>query len=239
MSTQTGQRDGVATDLERVDLAQWQADAARWRRQRPVVVAGAFADTIAVTSWTPESLAERFPDTEVNATYMSSEGWGDVSRVRFEPMTMADFVAQLREGRPGLMTKQSLWRTPGLYDEVDTSRAAAPPYFAVNLWMGNRTRTQMHFDRSENLFVQVYGTKRFILEPPTSPAHQYMHEGKSSHFSRVDPLVPDPVQFPDYHPGHQLIALVGAGDALYLPPGWFHHVTALDTSISVNCWYKD
>lgn len=237
MSAQTGSRDGAATDLERVDLAQWQADASRWRGRRPVVLAGAFADTVAVASWTPESLAERFPDTEVNATCAAPEGWSDDSQIEFEPMPMVRFVQVLREGRPGWMMKESLWRAVGLYDELDILRAEAPPFFAVNLWISNQTRTQLHFDRSHNLFVQVHGTKRFIIEPPTSPASHYMFEGAVAHFSRVDPVAPDPVRFPDYDPGLQEVALLGAGDALYLPPGWFHHVTALDTSISANCWY--
>lgn len=239
MNAQSGVRDGVAAEVKRVDLAEWQADAPRWRGARwPVVIAGGFADSVAVTTWTLETIADRYPDVEVHAQCAPSEtgerrppGWG--------AMTMAQFVSLLRGGRRCGLKQQQLTRTPTLSAELDIPRAIAPPYRAVNLWIGNGTRSPLHFDRAENLFVQVHGEKRFILEPPSSPARLYMRQGDLTHFSLVDPLAPDAGRFPDYHPGQQQVALMAAGDALYIPPGWFHDVTALGTVISANCWFGE
>jgi [protein]-arginine 3-hydroxylase / protease len=229
----------TATGLERIDLATWRADPARWRGRRPVVVEGAFADTPAVTTWTPELLAERYPQVSVLARNIPHAAWTDPSLAEFEKTDVARFVQRLLAGGPHQIAQQPISAFPGLVEDVELERMAQPPYHRVYLWVGRGTRTPLHYDRIENVFVQVMGTKRFVLEPHDGPARAYMQDPPSAHLSRVDPLHPDPDRFPDYHPGHQQAVLLRAGDALYLPPGWFHDVTAPDLSISVNCWYGE
>jgi [protein]-arginine 3-hydroxylase / protease len=229
--------DRVDAGPERTTLDSWRADPARWRGRRPVVVEAAFADTPAVTTWTPEVLAERFPAAPVLAKDIPHAAWSDPSLATFEKMELARFVDLLRAGAPGQIAQQPIAGFPGLVDDVELERMAEPPYRRVYLWLGRGTRTPLHYDRIENVFVQVVGTKRFVLEPPDSPAGRYPQDAPTAHISRVDPLAPDLDQFPEYDPGQQLRVVLGAGDALYLPPGWFHDVTAPGLSISVNCWY--
>jgi hypothetical protein len=219
-----------------VTLDDWQADPA-WRGSGAVVVAGAFADTTAVRTWTPEGLAARFPSHVVETSRISAEAWGDWSLARTEPMPLPRFVDLLAAGSPAQLLQHPIAPFTGLLDEVDPARMAAPPYRFANLWIGQQTRTPLHYDWAENVFVQVFGTKRFVLEPPDSAAGRHVHDGSSAHVSLVDPLAPDLVRFPDYDPAGQRTVLLGPGDALYLPPGWFHDVTAPGTSISVNCWF--
>lgn len=53
----------------------------------------------------------------------------------------------------------------------------------------------------------------------------------------VDPLTPDLDTYPRYAKCHKYVAKVSAGDLLYLPSLWFHHVTQTDETIAVNFWY--
>jgi hypothetical protein len=230
---------GVLADVERIDLATWQADPTRWRGRRAVVVAGAFADTTAVRTWTPELLARRFPDVEFLGRAIPLEAWQDPSRAEFERMALPRLVERLRAGGSWQVAQQPIAPFAGLAEEVDLERMAEPPYRRVYLWLGRETRTPLHYDRIENVFVQVMGTKRFVLEPPDSAAGRYVQDAPSAHLSLVDPYAPDPERFPEYDPSRARTVLLGAGDALYLPPGWFHDVTAEDVSISVNCWYGE
>jgi [protein]-arginine 3-hydroxylase / protease len=239
MSATDTTSDRLETGPERIDLAAWQADPSRWRGKRAVVVEGAFADTPAVTTWTPEVLAERFPTVPVLAKEIPHEAWSDPSLARFEKMDLARFVELLRGGGPGQIAQQPIAPFTGLIEDVDLERMAEAPYRRVYLWLGRGTRTPLHYDKIENVFVQVLGTKQFVLEPPSSPAKRYMQDPPSAHLSLVDPYAPDRDLFPDYDPGQQQRVLLKAGDALYLPPGWFHDVTAPDLSISVNCWYGE
>lgn len=38
------------------------------------------------------------------------------------------------------------------------------------------------------------------------------------------------------HRAHPIVAEVGPGDMLVVPPFWFHHVETLSESVSVNVW---
>ncbi|XP_077258003.1 bifunctional peptidase and (3S)-lysyl hydroxylase JMJD7-like [Temnothorax americanus] len=53
----------------------------------------------------------------------------------------------------------------------------------------------------------------------------------------VDPLNPNYEKFPEYRNTHSLKVTLRAGDVLYLPSLWFHHVTQSHACISVNYWY--
>jgi hypothetical protein len=224
-------------DIERLTLAEWQSDPWRRRGRRAVLVEGAYADTTAVTTWTPELLADRYPALEVDAKAIPFESWSNHALARSEKMELRRFVELLRGTGTCQIAQHPLAAFDGLLDEIDAERMAEPPYRRVNFWMGDGTRTPLHYDKIENVFVQVYGTKRFVLEPPDSSAGRYLYAAPAAHVSMVDPEAPDLERFPEYDAAGRQTVLVRAGDALYLPPGWFHDVTALDTSISVNFWF--
>ena len=44
------------------------------------------------------------------------------------------------------------------------------------------------------------------------------------------------VSCPCQHRAHPVVAEVGPGDMLVVPPFWFHHVETLSESVSVNVW---
>ncbi|XP_011342581.1 jmjC domain-containing protein 7 isoform X2 [Ooceraea biroi] len=53
----------------------------------------------------------------------------------------------------------------------------------------------------------------------------------------IDPLNPDYETYPEYRNAHTLRVTLRAGDVLYLPSLWFHHVTQSHACISINYWY--
>jgi hypothetical protein len=53
----------------------------------------------------------------------------------------------------------------------------------------------------------------------------------------IDPLSPDYASYPLYRNATSVRVRVEAGDALYLPSLWFHHVQQSHTCIAVNYWY--
>jgi ribosomal protein L16 Arg81 hydroxylase len=87
--------------------------------------------------------------------------------------------------------------------------------------------TPLHHDASSILFCQVFGRKQFRL---ASPLEVSLFDGALSMYSSFDPERPegDPrsssVTFKDF--------TLAPGEALYIPAGWWHHVRALDVSIS-------
>ncbi|XVF47202.1 hypothetical protein PTKIN_Ptkin03bG0090100 [Pterospermum kingtungense] len=125
---------------------------------------------------------------------------------------------------------------------------------AVNLWIGNHlSETSFHKDHYENLYAVVSGEKHFLLLPPTDvhrmyiteyPAARYSYSQESGEFGleleepercvpwcSVDPYPAEGSEeqekskFPLYFKGpNTLDVTVKAGEVLYLPSMWFHHV---------------
>ncbi|XP_050220526.1 lysine-specific demethylase JMJ32 [Mercurialis annua] len=142
---------------------------------------------------------------------------------------------------------------------------------AVNLWIGNElSETSFHKDHYENLYAVVSGEKHFLLLPPTDvhrlyvrdyPAAQYSYSQENGEFRlemeepvrnvpwcSVNPY-PSPeekesemAKFPLYFNGPKPFEItVKAGQILYLPSMWFHHVRQSSDdngcTIAINYWY--
>jgi len=130
---------------------------------------------------------------------------------------------------------------------------------AVNFWMGDtRAVTSMHKDPYENVYCVIRGEKQITLQPPSDlpwiPYKDYSPaiykeetetgtwkteplEGPHVPWIAIDPLDPDFETWPSYRNGTQLKVKLGAGDILYLPSFWFHHLTQSQGCIAVNYWY--
>ncbi|XP_057448869.1 lysine-specific demethylase JMJ32 [Lotus japonicus] len=142
---------------------------------------------------------------------------------------------------------------------------------AVNLWIGTQqSQTSFHKDHYENLYAVVTGEKHFLLLPPTDvhrlyirdyPAATYKYSWDTGEFDlelekptryvpwcSVDPypsretLDDEISKFPLYFNGPRPFeCTVKAGEVLYLPSMWFHHVRQGSDdgglTIAVNYWY--
>jgi ribosomal protein L16 Arg81 hydroxylase len=79
--------------------------------------------------------------------------------------------------------------------------------------------------------AQVYGRKKVTFVP--SSQLQYVYN-ETSYYSEVDVENPNYERFPLFKKARRLEATVGPGDMLLVPVGWWHHMRALDISISVS-----
>ena len=76
------------------------------------------------------------------------------------------------------------------------------------------------------------------LFAPQSAAALYCHaDGMLSNTARVDVEHPDLAAFPAYAAAPSWECVIGEGDMLYIPRGWFHYVASLSTSFSVSFWW--
>jgi len=93
---------------------------------------------------------------------------------------------------------------------------------------GKRTVSQLHQDffSTHTWFAQVKGVKDFILFPPSDSP--YLYGGA------VNPHSPDLARFPLFEraTGHR--CQVGPGEVLCLPADWWHHVVAVEESITLS-----
>jgi len=115
-------------------------------------------------------------------------------------------------------------------------RKMGPPRF----WLGPvGTMTPLHCDFDDNIFAQVWGSKRIFLAPPHHDAFVYANEANPVLFgSPFDPEAPDFDTYPLARDAATVSCVVEPGDMLYVPAGWFHQVRALEFSLSANRWAR-
>jgi hypothetical protein len=132
---------------------------------------------------------------------------------------------------------------PGFRTHNDIVLDAEDPL--VSIWMGNRTRIAAHFDNPSNIACVAAGRRRFTIFPPEQLANLYVgpldFTPAGQAISLVDFKQPDLERFPRFEEAQRnaLVAELEAGDALYLPSLWWHHVEALETfNVLVNYWWR-
>ena len=106
--------------------------------------------------------------------------------------------------------------------------------YSQMIWMGPYgCVSPLHFDPLDNLLMQFVGTKKVFVCASDSPVHAGAN-GNQKNTSSVNPekdtAHPEGVAF--------LQATLHPGDALYIPKKWYHYIRTVETSVSVNTWFR-
>lgn len=118
---------------------------------------------------------------------------------------------------------------------------AIPP----RIWIGNRVTTPAHFDEYHNIACVVCGVRRFTLFAPEQVRNLYVGPldfaptGAAISMARLDR--PDDPHFPRLKLAlaEAQVADLHPGDAIYIPPLWWHHVASLQRiNALVNYWWQ-
>jgi hypothetical protein len=132
---------------------------------------------------------------------------------------------------------------PGLAAENHVELGARGALYSI--WIGNRTRIAAHQDLPDNLACVAVGRRRFTLFPPDQLANLYIgpldFTPAGQAISLVDFAAPDYTKFPRFAEAlrHAQVAELAAGDALFIPSLWWHHIEALDSfNVLLNYWWR-
>lgn len=132
---------------------------------------------------------------------------------------------------------------PGFRAENDVPFGARDPL--VSVWFGTRTRIAAHNDLPRNLACVAAGRRRFTLFPPDQTPNLYPGPIENTPAGRpvsmVDFAAPDLERFPRFAEAmaHAQVAELEAGDALFVPSMWWHHVEATaGVNLLVNYWWR-
>jgi hypothetical protein len=126
-------------------------------------------------------------------------------------------------------------------------------------WMGTHdSYTPLHKDPNPNLFVQLIGSKKVRLYPPDMGMNIFQDVQKkigrnSSATFRGEEMMDGPERLAledavwDEDSGDNTYASLGfradvsAGDALFIPKGWWHSVISVGSqpiTVSANWWFR-
>jgi hypothetical protein len=119
------------------------------------------------------------------------------------------------------------------------------PSVKPRIWLGTAVVTPAHFDESSNVACVVAGRRRFTLFPPGQVANLYIgpldFAPTGTPISLVSFREPDFARFPRFREALAAahVAELDPGDAIYIPPLWWHHVESLGPlNALVNYWWK-
>jgi hypothetical protein len=213
-----------------------------WAPGAPVIFTDVVTRWPAMERWSLASLEARFGDAEIRIT-SGRDAHGrdyDVDAKELETSTtLREYVARIRR-EPVSNDHYMIARNrnvrdvlAGLLDDVvlpkdvfrdDVSDGAA-------FWLGPAgTVTPLHHDTSNIFFCQVVGRKRYRM---IAPLEIGVLDGARSMYAAVDPEAPDLERFPWWKSVIVRDFVLSPGEALFIPVGWWHHVRALDVSMSL------
>lgn len=116
----------------------------------------------------------------------------------------------------------------------------------ASIWMGTPTRIAAHNDFPDNLACVAVGRRRFTLFPPDQFRNLYLGPVDNTPAGRavsmVDFRAPDFEAHPRFREAlrHAQVAELEAGDAIFIPSMWWHHVEGLEAfNVLVNYWWRD
>ncbi|MCA9669125.1 MAG: cupin-like domain-containing protein [Myxococcales bacterium] len=222
-----------------------------YRAGRPLLLDDATRSWPALERWTPAYFAESLGDVELDVCVgRAADPTPDLNFAQHtQRMRVADFVARVLEAGESndlylIANNHAMKRDElaVLLDDIviDTSIFdASKVRGASSLWLGPAgTITPLHHDTSNIFFCQIYGRKRVRLAPPGDIPllrrlrgfYVGLDEGQDA--ERALDAAPD-----DQGPlaGARVVSVdLAPGDTLFIPAGWFHHVRALDVSISFS-----
>jgi hypothetical protein len=227
----------LITEVPRLGQLDGAAFRARAAAGLPFLVGGVVGRW-PLCALTPNALRERFGHVPVrarvgdyvNTAFAVDRAMRDMSLREYLDLSADAGDLPPYVGNLELRELNAMCHWPTWFDKM------GPPRF----WLGPaRTVTPLHCDYDDNIFAQVWGSKRIFLAPPHHDAFLYTREANPILFgSPFDPEAPDFERFPLARQAALVEVIVQPGDLLYVPAGWYHQVRALTFSLSANRWAR-
>ena len=182
---------------------------------------------------------------------LSSEEEGDEDKDEDEGiayLAQYDLLAQIPSLRNDISIPDYCYTTPPP-PAPGTPLASKPPQPRLdepilNTWFGPAgTVSPLHTDPYHNILCQVVGKKYVRLYAPEESGKVYPRGREAggvdmSNTSEVDVERWDEDRWPLFGGARFVEGVVGEGECLYLPVGWWHYVRALTASWSVSFWWN-
>ena len=213
-----------------------------YRMNRPVIITGMLEHFPARGKWTLDYFAERFgermvevqfgrdadPQYEMNSiAHKRRLAFGEYVELVRTSGSSNDFYMTANNNSQNQEALKELWDDVGALPEYLDDDPARRGFF----WFGPAgTITPLHHDLTNNFMAQIIGRKRVRLVAPCELAKVYNHRHC---FTEVDARAVDLARFPAMAGVTIHDCVLEPGEILFLPVGWWHHVEALDISVTL------
>jgi Cupin-like domain len=237
--------DSQSTIVERrSELGRDEFRDRYYAANRPIIIQGLMTDWRAATVWTPDYLKSVAGDqmVEIMADRDADPDYEINVRKHRRVLRFADYIDMVYGGKITndyyLVANNRFFQGPAgrclLKDFSPFAQYLNPAAVEkeCHLWFGPAgTLTPLHHDTSNILVAQVAGRKRYKLISPSQWQHVYNNRGV---FSDVNCENPNFDRYPKFRNATIIDLILYPGEVLFLPVAWWHHVRALDVSLSIS-----
>lgn len=215
----------------------------------PLIITESVSEDERARRWSAEALTAILGERAVGVL-VSPTGKFDFTQAgerRYEKKTLAfaEAIGEITRARlpsPCYYLRQLPLKENNLDERGLPSERLLPRSIVMErrLWIASADCvTPLHYDGKNNLLTQLRGSKLVRLFPPDEHARMYPYGLRFaiSHLSRIDPEEIDSALFPEFPREREISFPLHAGETLFIPAFWWHHVRACDFSVSVNEWW--
>ncbi|MFN6562998.1 MAG: cupin-like domain-containing protein [Nostoc sp. ChiSLP01] len=221
------------------------------KKFQPFIIEDVVQHWDAYKNWSDDYLIEKCGDNLVPVRFFQKNFWNDYKNFAYErsyephkEIKLKEYINNGHNVECYLNEAVFEERFPQIVGDVNY-----PEYFNgkafVRLWYGLSSKTfssssSLHFDAEHNIFAQIRGRKRILLYPPIDYLSFYppLEDPSGALYgSKVNPDSLDLELFPKFPWQERIEIVLQPGEILYLPPFWWHHITAVDDNISLSFWH--
>ncbi|CAK8691096.1 unnamed protein product [Clavelina lepadiformis] len=215
---------------------------------RPVIIQN-YLSNLPCSKWSIEYLLKRVGDNQVTVrgrTNANDYKVGVAYTVR--ETTFKDYIHDLRtrnhNGQTSYMAVQNISKVfPQLQEECQLPSYVGKLHNGPFLWVAREGHYEYcHYDPDASLLMMIDGRKQVRLFSCADHEKLYPNplgsKGKTIQ-SQVDCDSPDLKKFPAFCEAMCYHCVLNAGDMLLIPAFWWHQVTSLTDSVSMNAFFGD
>jgi hypothetical protein len=215
------------------------------RAGRPVIITGLTSEWAGMNLWTPRYFVQKFGDAKATSVPLKG-GKLDISLdegVRLKTIALRDCVAIIEADN--LDNSHAITMAMDNVDSFLESEYQVPAYCKRGRFLKKQLMisprgvvTPLHQDLPENLFVMLRGKKHLTLFSPLDSVYPHSRFSRLPNYSQIDVFEPDYSRFPKLKNAQPYTADLAAGETLFIPSFWWHHVHHVDACISLAFWWS-
>lgn len=212
---------------------------------RPALLTEEIADWPALRLWSPAYLKEKIGSSQIEyqggrSAQLDYERYKDNHKAVMPFDDFVDLISSNADGNNAYITAYNSGANTSALSPLAADLGSLDHILAGEhataqgmMWIGAAgTFTPLHHDLTNNLLVQITGTKHIVMVPPSETPR--LHNDRHVFSTITDLENADLQQFPETADLTAYRVELRPGEALFIPVGWWHQVVAEDFSVSLT-----
>ncbi len=212
----------------------------------PVVITGLVDSWPAIQKWNFEYFNTHYGKAKIQAYRLNAHGECDINTSKgsaTQEAILEDCLSTF--DNPNIHKRWTIASSKELFPSKLASDFR-PPIYCENgkflrsmVFIGPQgVVSPLHQDLPENLYVMVQGVKRITIFKPLEKVYPNSRLSNLPNHSQIDVEKPDYSKFPELRNVQPYFVDLKAGETLFIPSFWWHHLRNLEPSMAINFWWS-